>query len=166
VPPRTALAGLPTDVPPTAAAVAPSDGLLLDVPANPTGDFQVTVRLAAPPPYHGISVSLAFDASLLSVQTIAAGDATSGGNWFCVPPQIQPGSGQLACTPLGTDDATSGGSVAVFHFHVLHAGTTKLHFVTYAEGGAETGSYLVASNGGNPGPLTVPLHDANVTVAP
>lgn len=166
VPPRTAPAGQPTDVAPTAAAVAPSDGFLLDLPASATGDFQVTVRLAAPPPYHGVSVSLAFDASLLSVQTIAPGDVTSGSNWFCVPPQIQPGSASLACTPLGPDNVTNGGTVAVFHFHALHAGTTNLHFVTYAEGGAETGSYLVGSNADSPVPVTVPLHDANVTVAP
>ncbi len=152
---------------PTPANLPPADGLSLTLPDSPQGDFTGTVQLTGAPGYRGFSVQLTFDASLLSVTGIDQGGLLgTPDKSFCPPPVIKAGSGLLACTILGPSNSTASGALAVFHFHVLAGGSATLHFTTFAEGGSNYGSFLVGTDINNPTPLTVPLHNAKITVAP
>lgn len=158
--------GIGTVLPATPANVAPTDGFSLAVPANASGDFDVTVNLAGSQPYFGFNVALAFDASLLEVKGVDGGSALGSGQSFCPPAVIAADQAALGCVLLTPDASTATGSIAVYHFHAKRSGSSAIHIMTYAEGGESYGTFLIGhSQDGTPQPLTAPTHDANITVS-
>ncbi|MHB8685198.1 MAG: cohesin domain-containing protein, partial [Dehalococcoidia bacterium] len=158
--------GAPRPVVPTTASVPPDAGFTLTVPPSSTGSFDVAANIVGAPAYRAFSISLVFDASLLRVTSVDYGGAMApAADVFCPAPQISAGKAGLGCTRIGPDTTTNSGVLAIFHFQVLAAGTSNLHFQTYAEVGSSNSTYLVVGGTGA-APLLMPLHDATVTVAP
>ena len=152
----------------TPANVPPDAGFTLTVPPNPSGTFDVTANIVGPPAYGVFQVDLTFDASLLKVTGIDYGGAMGPANQvFCAPNTISAGRAIAACKRLGSTNVTNAGALAIFHFQVLSAGTTSLHFAPFASGGS-FGTFLAPW--ANPAvaqeAITLPLHDATITVSP